>query len=248
MAAKEGTNRPVSLAMPFPFLCGATYPLYHFSQSGRKEEASNNKKKAEDAKAAAAEEAEWSKGAKGKGRGEDKAAAAAAAKARKEEAARLLVEEEASIKSAKPAAPKAGAKKASSSSTPKTSAKIPSFSDGVEEPTSFSASGIDDALDMLNLVNERTDKAYVGAQANAKVDSHPERRYKAAFEVYKANELPQMKKDYPGLRLQQYNERLYDAFKKHPDNPFNQLTVSYDATKEDKVAALKAQKEEVTKR
>ncbi|SCZ90302.1 BZ3500_MvSof-1268-A1-R1_Chr9g10783 [Microbotryum saponariae] len=214
----------------------------------QKEEASNQKKKAEDAKAAAAEEAEWSKGAKGKGKGEDKAAAAAAAKARKEEAARLLAEEEASIKTAKAAAPKAGAKKAGAGAKPSASTKIPSFSDGVEEPTSFSATGIDDALDMLSLVTERTDKAYVGAQASSKVDSHPERRYKAAFEAYKANELPQMKKDYPGLRLQQYNERLYDAFKKHPDNPFNQLTVSYDATKEDKVAALKAQKEEVAKR
>lgn len=29
----------------------------------------------------------------------------------------------------------------------------------------------------------------------------------------------------PGLRLQQYKERLFKQFQKHPDNPFNQVTV-----------------------
>jgi hypothetical protein len=77
---------------------------------------------------------------KGKGKGEDKVAAAAAAKQRKEEAARLLAEEEASIKTVK-AAPKAGAKKAAAKPAP-AAAKIPSFADGLDEPTSFSASGI----------------------------------------------------------------------------------------------------------
>ena len=37
----------------------------------------------------------------------------------------------------------------------------------------------------------------------AGVKTHPERRFKAAFEAYKDAELPQLRKDRPGLRLQQ---------------------------------------------
>lgn len=35
-------------------------------------------------------------------------------------------------------------------------------------------------------------------------------------------------------------ERLFKQFQKHPDNPFNQVSVAYNATQEDKVAAHKA--------
>jgi hypothetical protein len=52
----------------------------------------------------------------------------------------------------------------------------------------------------------------------------------------------------PGLRLQQYHDLLYKQFQKHPDNPFNQVTVSYDATKEDKVAALQTKKKDIEER
>lgn len=166
----------------------------------------------------------------------------------------------------------AGAKKAA---PPKAAASIPSFSDGFggdEEPSSFSASGLvrrgfsllvrrrkltslarfasrfqDNALDMMNLVSAKSDKASLGAQAS-KIETHPERRYKAAFEAYKEEQLPIMRKDHPGLRLQQYQEKLFQDFKKSPLNPFNQASLSYDATKEDKVAALKAQKDEVARR
>lgn len=122
--------------------------------------------------------------------------------ARKAEAARLLAEEEASLPSKPKAAPSKTKKPAVAKSVP----SIPSFSTSdPSEPTSFSASGIDDALDMLNLVGSRTDKAAVGSQA-AKIETHPERRFKAAFEAYKEQQLPILKKEHPGLRLQQYRE------------------------------------------
>ncbi|ORY55750.1 hypothetical protein BCR35DRAFT_310006 [Leucosporidium creatinivorum] len=211
----------------------------------RKAEAAEGKKNAEKAVKAKEEDAEWAKGAKGKDKGADKAAAAEEARRKKAERERLLAEEESSMPSKPKANPKAGAKKAAPvKSTP----KIPSFESGFsDDPQSFSASGIDDALDMLNLVGSRSDKAAIGSQA-AKIETHPERRYKAAFEAYKEDALPQLKKDFPGLRLQQYNERLFLAFKKHPDNPFNQVSLSYDATKADKVAALQAQKDEIARR
>ncbi|CAG8725712.1 5858_t:CDS:2, partial [Acaulospora colombiana] len=97
------------------------------------------------------------------------------------------------------------------------------------------------------VVNAKTDKASVGTMA-ATIERHPERRFKAAFEAYLDQELPQLRKDHPGLRLQQYKDLLFKSFQKSPDNPFNQTTVSYDATKEEKVEALKKRQEEVQER
>ncbi|KAJ3531299.1 hypothetical protein NM688_g7593 [Phlebia brevispora] len=82
------------------------------------------------------------------------------------------------------------------------------------------------------------DKASVGQRA-AGLEQHPERRFKAAFEAYKERELPNLRAEHPGLRLQQYQELLYKQFQKSPENPFNQVTVSYDASQEEKVQALK---------
>lgn len=67
------------------------------------------------------------------------------------------------------------------------------------------------------------------------------------------------------MRTQQYHDALYKEFQKHPDNPFNQvwgmcfycrlyshvflqLTVAYDATKEDKLDALQSKRSATEKR
>jgi len=110
--------------------------------------------------------------------------------------------------------------------------------DKPQEIESFSATGIDNALDLLEVVNAKTDKASVGQQA-AGIERHPERRFKAALEAYKERELPKLRVEHPGLRLQQYEELLFKKFQKAPENPFNQTVVTYDATKEEKVDALK---------
>ncbi|KIK19555.1 hypothetical protein PISMIDRAFT_107323, partial [Pisolithus microcarpus 441] len=109
------------------------------------------------------------------------------------------------------------------------------------------ATGIDNALDLLEVVTAKMDKASVGQQA-AGIERHPERRYKAAFDAYKERELPKVKEDHPGLRLQQYQDILYKQFQKSPENPFNQVTVAYDASKEERVQALKEKQEAVQKR
>ena len=80
------------------------------------------------------------------------------------------------------------------------------------------------------------------------MQAHPERRYKAAFAAYKERELPELRKDMPGLRLQQYEEIMYKNFKKSPENPFNQATVAFDATKEEKLEALKKLRAETENR
>ncbi|GAA5913830.1 hypothetical protein JCM8208_004764 [Rhodotorula glutinis] len=211
----------------------------------RKEEQEQGKK-AKVAQEKEQQEAEkWGQGAKGKAAKESKAEAAEAARARKAERDRLLAEEEASQPAKVKAPPKAGAKKAAPPKAP----AIPTFStsDTNDGPSSFSASGIDDALDALSLATSRTDKAYVGSQA-AKIETHPERRFKAAFEAYKEEQLPILKKEHPGLRLNQYQDKMYEAFKKSPQNPFNQAHMAHNATKEDKVEALQSQKAEIARR
>lgn len=99
----------------------------------------------------------------------------------------------------------------------------------------------------MSLVNERTDKASQGAAAS-QIERHPERRFKAAFEAFKERELPRVKEQHKGLRLQQYHDLLYKQFQKHPDNPFNQLSVAYDASKEEKLAALEGKRSQAEKR
>lgn len=235
-------------------------------ESGRAKKAENEVKKKE---AAAAdrerqEAKKWEEGAR-VDKSADARAKQEAAAARKAEAARLLAEEEASIgSSSKAKAPKAAkpVKKTvpapSMSSTAETSGKgkgkadepqpAPATSSSVYDMVeSFSASNLDDALDLLEVVNAKTDKDSVGNMASG-LEKHPERRFKSAFEAYMERELPELKKDRPGLRLQQYKELLFKSFQKSPDNPFNQTTVSYDATKEEKIEALKKRQDEIQER
>lgn len=83
--------------------------------------------------------------------------------------------------------------------------------------------------------------------------------------------MPIIRKDYPGLRLQQYHDRLYKDFRKHiravtsylhlhtslgysyntekaPENPFNNETLQYNATQAEKVDALKRARDKTANR
>ncbi|PWY98131.1 DUF1014-domain-containing protein [Testicularia cyperi] len=216
-------------------------------ESGRAKKAANEDKKAAEAAARAeAEEASrWddAAGKKGKSASEKKADKAAEAAKKAEEKKRLEAEDEANTPAAKPSV-SAGKGKAGGRKGPAAKPGAGGLDDAI---ASFSASNLDDALDAMSLVNERTDNASRGAAAG-QIERHPERRFKAAFEAYKERELPRIKEEHKGLRLQQYHDLLYKQFQKHPDNPFNQLTVSYDASKEDKLAALESKRSQAEKR
>jgi len=97
--------------------------------------------------------------------------------------------------------------------------------------SALSASGIDNALDALSLTGP----------ADTKIDRHPERRFKAAYTQFEERRLKEMEADGSGagLRLNQRKERIKKEFEKSPENPFNQVTASYDATR-DELAQLKA--------
>jgi len=232
-------------------------------ESGKAKKAENEAKKKE---AAASEKekkeaAEWQDGAKGsKASKEEKEEKRKAELARKAENARLLAEEEASVaakpkapkqakkgKDTKPAGPGAIGASGASAAKEKDETEPAKESESGAEVESYAATGIDNALDLLDVVIAKTDKASIGQQA-AGIERHPERRFKAAYEAYTERELPILRAEHPGLRLQQYKDMLYKQFQKSPENPFNQNTISYDATKEDKVEALRAKKAQTEER
>ena len=96
--------------------------------------------------------------------------------ARKAENARLLAEEEAAV-SVKPAPKKKGAKNIKPAGPGAIAAggglaPEPEV-DGHAEVESYAATGIDNALDLLEVVTAKMDKASVGQQAAA-IERHPE--------------------------------------------------------------------------
>lgn len=195
--------------------------------NAKKAEAAARKQDEADSRAAAAEDQKWSKGAKDSAKKEDAAAKKAEAAAKKAERDRLLAEEEASQRATPKGANKKTAEKKSKGTLDLSQLDEPSSS----KEATLNASGIDNALDALDLTGE----------SNAqKLERHPERRFKAAYAKFELTRLPEIEQEHPGLRKNQRVDICRKEFEKSPDNPFNQVgNVRYDATKED-LAAEKA--------
>ncbi|KAI9475894.1 MAG: hypothetical protein EXX96DRAFT_609779 [Benjaminiella poitrasii] len=194
--------------------------------NAKKAAAKAEKDKKSAAVAEAAEASKWSQGAK-KNKKEDAEAKKAAAAAKKAEKEKLLAEEEKEF-SKKPTM-KGVDKKAAQKS-----AKNEAAGHARRVIPEFSASGIDDALDLLSL-DDKSVKA-------KDIEKHPERRFKAAFAAFEERELPRFKAENPGLRLSQLKELIYKAFQKSPENPFNQANiVAYNAS-QDEAQQVKSQR------
>jgi len=116
-----------------------------------------------------------------------------------------------------------------------------------EVAEAFAATGLDDALDLLSTLNAKTDKASTGTAA-AQLEKHPERRFKAAYKEYEERQMPILREERPGLRLQQYKDLVYKQFQKAPENPFNQTALDYNATKDERIEALNKQRRHVEDR
>lgn len=184
----------------------------------RKADAANAKKAAANAQEEQAELSKWDKGAKSNAKADAAAEKAAEAARKKAEKAALLAEEEASL----PSKPKgAGAKKAEKKPSGR---GIDSALGSFDKPSALNASGIDNALDALDITADNKDK----------LDRHPERRFKAAYAAFEERRLDEMK-DEKGLRRQQKIDQIRKEFEKHPDNPFNQVNATYNASREDMV-------------
>ncbi|KAK0715756.1 hypothetical protein B0H67DRAFT_249651 [Lasiosphaeris hirsuta] len=161
--------------------------------------------------------------------GEAEAAKKAELARKKAEKEALLIEEEKSLPT-KPA-PKKSKAPVKKPAKGLDLAQLGSDDDeGGKKKPGIVASNIDDALDALDL----------DAGAGTKIDRHPERRRKAAYAAFEERRLAEMESDGSGqgLRLNQKKERIRKEFEKSPENPFNQVSVDYDATKDD-VAQLR---------
>lgn len=119
-----------------------------------------------------------------------KAAEAARKKAEKEA---LLKEEEASL----PSKPQGNKKTAVKKSRGLDLSSLDDEPSNSKKGPALNATGIDNALDALDLTSNNTDK----------IDRHPERRFKAAYNAFEERRLEEMK-DEKGLRRQQKIDQI----------------------------------------
>lgn len=70
-----------------------------------------------------------------------------------------------------------------------------------------SASGLDSALEKLNI-----------SAGGEEIKSR-----KALYMAFEERTMPSIKEEYPGLRLTQYKEKIFNLWKKSPENPENQV-------------------------
>lgn len=199
----------------------------------RKAEQAASKKQAALAALEAEEAAEWEKGAKkGNKKKEDEQFKKEEAARKKAERDALLKAEEASLPSKPTKSKQRGAEKIAARRT----GKIDDFLDFNSDKQELSASGIESALEALALTSAG------GGVGNKDIDRHPERRVKAAYAAYEDKRLPELRKEHPGLRLQQIKNLVFKEFQKSPENPMNQDTnIHYNANRNE----VESKKQEV---
>ena len=107
------------------------------------------------------------------------------------------------------------------------------------ETKSYGASGLDDALELMSVTDNKT---------NEKLDRHPERRVKAALAAYTEKRIPELRKENPHLKLSQLNEILHKEWKKSPENPMNKVHVQYNTKSEDIAQVAQVERDERLKK
>lgn len=194
--------------------------------AGNAKKAANAEEKAkqEQAKLDAIEDAKWQDGAKGKNKKEIEAEKKAEQARKKQEREAQLAAEEEELPSKGKQQKQRGAAKVAAKRT----GKIDDFVAGMgnKDDVSLSASNVEDAIDALDISSGKSSN-------NKEIDRHPERRVKAAFAAFQERRLPELKKEQPGMRLNQYKDICWKEFQKSDENPFNQVTVAYNASREE---------------
>ena len=115
-----------------------------------------------------------------------------------------------------------------------------------DKPTSkgassaLNASGIDNALDALQITGT----------SETQIERHPERRFPAAYAKFEARRLDEVKADksMDGLRLEQKKQRIRKEFERSDENPFNQLHVSHNASKDEMADMAKVHRDRIEAR
>ncbi|WEW54864.1 hypothetical protein PRK78_000290 [Emydomyces testavorans] len=211
----------------------------------RKADAAAQKQAVADAKKAAEEDRKWQQGAKSNMKKESEETKRAEAARKKAERDALLAAEEAS----QPSKPKGASAKSATKKTRGTLdlSHLSDHDDGAlgesttasKKPAALSASGIENALDALSLT---------ATSDHTKIDRHPERRFKTAYAAFEARRLPEIEKEQPGLRRQQRIEIVKKEFEKSEENPFNKVSVSYDASREEVAKVKEAERAKIEAR
>lgn len=192
---------------------------------GRKAEAAARKQAEAEAQAAAEEDQVWEQGSKKKNaKKEEEEAKREEARRKKAEREQLLEMEAAENKSKPQSSKNKGRDKIMARRGGGIDAALAAAEGG-----SLSARNIDDAISALQIAaGKDTDKA----------ERHPERRFKPALRAYEERRLPEIREEHPGLRLNQYKELIFKEFEKSAENPFNQVSVDYNAKRGDVREAL----------
>ncbi|KAI4255963.1 MAG: hypothetical protein LQ352_002314 [Teloschistes flavicans] len=187
-----------------------------------------------------------------KTRREEAEAKKADALRKKAEKDALLAAEERSLPSGGPKNTKSALKKTSAAPARRGGAgglnldQLDDDHDGPEaskQPLSaLNATGIDNALDALSLTSGGGAN---GGGGGEKIDRHPERRFKAAYAAYEARRMPELEEETKGLRRQQRVDVIRKEFEKSPENPFNQVSVGFDASKEEVKDVREREREKV---
>jgi hypothetical protein len=113
-------------------------------------------------------------------------------------------------------------------------------SDPLSASATLNASGIDNALDALALATD-------GGGGGEAIERHPERRFRAAYAAFEARRLEEMRDDRT-LRRQQKVDLVRKEFEKSPENPFNQVSVRFNATREQIAEVRDKEKERIEAR
>ncbi|CAG8685461.1 15117_t:CDS:2 [Dentiscutata erythropus] len=186
---------------------------------------------------------EWSTGAKDSSKKESQKLKREAQLAKKNEAARLLEQEESQLSKHKPLMKKKAIKRTQNQE--KASAER-------REIPEFSASNIDDALDLMTVVTNSSTAVGGGPGQSGgavNVEKHPEKRFKAALAAYEEREMPKVKEEHPGLRYTQYREIIYKNFQKSPENPFNQANIlRYNSSRQEQDTLIEATRKDLEDR
>ncbi|CDS41516.1 coiled coil domain containing protein 124 [Echinococcus multilocularis] len=75
---------------------------------------------------------------------------------------------------------------------------------------------VEDAIKALNVTGD------------SPTEKHPERRLKAAYLAYEEKMLPELRKEYPGMRHSQLTQMIFKSFQTAPENPKNQAHKQYN--------------------
>ncbi|CAF3343899.1 unnamed protein product [Rotaria socialis] len=157
---------------------------------------------------------------------------------RKQEIQKLLEQEEAALTASKAKKPVDSAPKKVTQAqiqqqqTTGGAAAAPTGTNVKQKPINDEETPIEENINRLQIdgstARNINEALHVLSSSQILLDSHPEKRMKAAFDAYEKENLPKLKQEHPTLRMSQLKQLLKKEWMKSPDNPFNKPTKAYN--------------------